>query len=376
MFTMNKKLKIFLTNNTFHVFLGVIVGLGLGVGLSYANVSDEVVSWLALPGDLFLRALKCIVVLMIFCSMMLAVIDMVKAGKAVTIGWKTIGLYAFSTCIAALEGLVIVLIFQRWFSTEEEVLDDNSPLFQIFCDEAKNMIMTNVNGVVNCVAASTTDQTPNNMTTFLFEDLNGVFAKSENGGVKNDVSLSTTLQTGVFQNLVSGNIVMDLANGNFLSVITFSVFMGVALMGVGKKYHKGQLPPAIFNVVKECNHVFVLMIEWIIVLTPFAVASLIAGALAGQDDLTQVFSDVGLLVAAALTGYLFHLFVFYPCFLFCFTRKNPYAYMKNIIPAQCMAFACSSSAATLPINIQCAANSGEVPKTLANFVLSLGATIN
>eukprot|EP00122_Pirum_gemmata_P013828 Pgem_evm1s12879 len=47
-----------------------------------------------------------------------------------------------------------------------------------------------------------------------------------------------------------------------------------------------------------------------------------------------------------------------------------------MIPLQCFAFASASSAASLPINIQCALKSGRVPKTIANFVLSLGATIN
>jgi len=309
--------------------------------------------------------------------MMLAVIDMMKAGKAVSIGWKTIGLYAVGTCAAAIEGLCIVLIFKRWFSRKEEDPESILPLFNIFCDQGKNSILAQnaSTGVIECVAA-TAMETMSNVTNFLMDDINNVFAIAKGSGIKNDVSLSETVQNGVFKNLVSGNIVADLANASFLSVITFSLFFGVALISVGKKHHNGQLPPTIINAVTEANHTLVLMIEWIIHLTPIAVCSLICGALAGQKNLGATFTDVGVLIGAAVCGYAFHLLVFYPTFFFVLLRKNPYAYMKNLLPAQCMAFACSSSAATLPVNIQCAVDSKEVPKTLANFVLSLGATIN
>eukprot|EP00121_Abeoforma_whisleri_P013916 Awhi_evm1s12839 len=52
------KVKKVLSNSTLHIGIGAVIGLALGIGLSFAGVSDELVSWLALPGDLFLRALK------------------------------------------------------------------------------------------------------------------------------------------------------------------------------------------------------------------------------------------------------------------------------------------------------------------------------
>ncbi len=46
------------------------------------------------------------------------------------------------------------------------------------------------------------------------------------------------------------------------------------------------------------------------------------------------------------------------------------------IPAQTMAFACSSSAATLPMTMKCVKSTGRVPTSVASFVLPLGATVN
>eukprot|EP00121_Abeoforma_whisleri_P003252 Awhi_evm1s2918 len=307
--------------------------------------------------------------------MILAVVDMVSAGKAFTVGWKTLAMYTLTTAVAALEGLVIVLVFKRWFSNNSSEEEDKVPFFQIFCDEAKSSLFerNDATGVISCVPL---DISASNLTTFIFHDVNDVFVKAETSAIKSDIGLSETIQEGIFKNIVSGNIISDFSSGNFLAVICFAIFFGVALISSGKKHNKGELPPVAFSFIKECNNILVMMIEWVIKLTPFAVISLISGALAGQDDLATVFQDVGVLIGAGLLGYACHLFIFYPTLFFVFVRRNPYAYMRNIFPAQCMAFACSSSAATLPINIKCAVESREVPKTLANFVLSLGATIN
>ena len=61
---------------------------------------------------------------------------------------------------------------------------------------------------------------------------------------------------------------------------------------------------------------------------------------------------------------------------FLFTRTNPITYLKNIIPAQTMAFACASSAATIPMTLKCVKASGKVPDAVARFVVPLGATVN
>ena len=58
------------------------------------------------------------------------------------------------------------------------------------------------------------------------------------------------------------------------------------------------------------------------------------------------------------------------------TKSNPFGYLKFIVPAQTTAFACASSAATMPVSLQCAEASGRVPLPIARFVIPLGATIN
>ena len=55
-------------------------------------------------GDLFIRALKCIVLPLVFVSIAISVMDMLSLGNAGKLVGSTIGLYLFTTLCAALIG--------------------------------------------------------------------------------------------------------------------------------------------------------------------------------------------------------------------------------------------------------------------------------
>lgn len=95
-----------------------------------------------------------------------------------------------------------------------------------------------------------------------------------------------------------------------------------------------------------------------------------------QNNAAEQFKNVGYLVAAIITGQIMHVVVLWFLIFYAFTRWNPFTYLKNIVPAQTMAFACSSSAATIPVTLQSVRNTGRVPEAILRFVVPLGATIN
>lgn len=70
-----------------------------------------------------------------------------------------------------------------------------------------------------------------------------------------------------------------------------------------------------------------------------------------------------------------YFFTYVGCYYF-FTRTNPFGYLKHILPAQTMAFACASSAATIPVTLKCVKATGIVPDAIGRFVVPLGATVN
>jgi Na+/H+-dicarboxylate symporter len=110
----------------------------------------------------------------------------------------------------------------------------------------------------------------------------------------------------------------------------------------------------------------------VIITTPYAVQSLVVGAIAQQDNLSAALKEIGLLMAGAVKAFALHAFFFYPLFLLFFLKKIPFSYLKFLIPAQTMAFASSSSAVTLPVTMKCVERTGEVPANIRNFIPSLG----
>jgi Na+/H+-dicarboxylate symporter len=112
------------------------------------------------------------------------------------------------------------------------------------------------------------------------------------------------------------------------------------------------------------------------ILSPVAVLSLIIKAVGGQNDLAGMFENVGYLVVATVLAMILQFFLVYVGFFAFFTRTNPFTYLKYIVPAQTMAFACASSAATIPVTLKSVKSTGRVPDAIARFVIPLGATVN
>lgn len=89
-----------------------------------------------------------------------------------------------------------------------------------------------------------------------------------------------------------------------------------------------------------------------------------------------MLSALGFLSVATLSGMIMQILFCYCPMYFIFKRKMFFSFLKKMTPVFTLAFASASSAATLPVTIACAVNSGEVKQGIANFSLPLGATIN
>lgn len=104
-----------------------VCGIALGVGLSYwrpedndeARLKKEVMRWIGLLGDIWIRALKAVVLPLVFFNVVLATVEMINLGKASKIGWFTIGTYLATTVSAAIFGVISTAIFSRFYSSIE-----------------------------------------------------------------------------------------------------------------------------------------------------------------------------------------------------------------------------------------------------------------
>lgn len=186
---------------------------------------------------------------------------------------------------------------------------------------------------------------------------------------------SDTFYEGIFLKIVPDNVTSAFAEGNFVAVIFLGAMIGLSLGKILVK--KGeQFKSVLMPFLDELLEVFVMFINWIIMLTPFAVISLIAAAVGNEENLGEAFGNVGYLILAVIFGMILHIVFVFCGFYFMFTRKNPLGYLKFMIPAQTMAFSCASSAATIPVTFNCVKNTKLVPNAVARFVVPLGATVN
>lgn len=356
------------------VLVFAATGVALGVGLSVWEPADPqdkatTVQWLGLIGDMFIRALKAIVLPLVFVNVILSVVDMMAVGQASSVGGKTVGLYLFTTLVASVIGIITIVIFKGTFRTEP--IENNSlARVQLGCTDEGSYLTHDENGEISC-AANLTDI---NNSYFHIEDIDGHFSHSNSGPA--ELSFSDTIYDGVFGKLITSNIFADFVDSNFAAVVLFAIAMGAALAkSLTKKGISGDQSTFVMF-LKEVDAVLITLIHWVIMVTPFAVFSLISSAVGSQSNLADSFSNVAMLCLACMAGMAVHLFIVYPSIFFFITKDNPFAYFRYILPAQTTAFACASSAATMPVTLECAEASGRIPLPIARFVIPLGATIN
>lgn len=351
------------------------IGIGLGMGLSFwepsdPDTKDTALDWIGLVGDLFIRALKAVILPLVFVNVTLAVVEMMAVGRAGSVGGKTIGFYLLTTLIASILGLVSILCFKGTFQ-EESFEASSQNTIQLGCSDEEGSFLAHMSdGSVTCTA----DLTNDTMTKFIIHDLDSTFVKASSGPQDN-ISMSDTIRQGVFEKLIPSNIFDAFVSSNFAGVVMFAIAVGVALGSIVlKKAQQGGSVVLVF--LKELDEILMTIINWCILVTPFAVMSLIANAIGKQDDLKTAFTNVGYLVAATVCAMAAHFILVYVGLYLTMIKSNPWSYFKHLILAQTTAFACASSAATLPVTLQAVRNTGKVPDSAARFVASLGATIN
>jgi Na+/H+-dicarboxylate symporter len=349
------------------------IGIGMGVGLSFWEPEDpdtksKLLKWLGLIGDLFIRALKCVVLPLVFINVVISIMEMMTVGKAGSIGWKTIGLYLATTVMASIIGIISIVSFKSLFE-QGEFAESSPATVSLGCNEDGAFLAEMDNGTVVCTA----DYMSDDDVAFRIIDLSGNFM-TKSSGPASGISLSDTVYDGVFTKLVSSNIFESFVSANFAAVVMFAIVFGIALSKVYD--HKKHVSAAVMDLFKELDAVFLVLINWIIMITPFAVWSLIVKAVGSQSDLKEAFTNVGFLVVATIVAMLAHYLIVHWGLFALVTKQNPWFYMKHIIPAQTMAFACASSAATIPVTLRSVGNTGRVPEAIARFVVPLGATVN
>ncbi|MDP1660516.1 MAG: dicarboxylate/amino acid:cation symporter [Phycisphaerales bacterium] len=183
-------------------------------------------------------------------------------------------------------------------------------------------------------------------------------------------------EASVWQQLIDvvpANPFAALASGEMLQVVFLSVTLGLGLTMIPRG--KSDV------VVRVCDGVqdaLILLVRALMTLAPYAVFALMAKTVAGLG--LDVLGALLVYCLVVLAGLALVLTVMYPTFLWALTpRGNKVGFkrfFRALAPAQLLAISSSSSAATLPVTMECARDRLGVADEITSFVCPLGATVN
>lgn len=174
----------------------------------------------------------------------------------------------------------------------------------------------------------------------------------------------------IIGSLIKPNLVAAAAETQLLPIILFCLAFAAALTTIGDK------AKTVISFFDGLNDVMMKLVIWIMYLSPVGIFALIAsklGATGGGEAFWNEIVSVGWYIFAVIIGLAIHAVVLL-LVLITFSRKGR-DYVFDMMRALLTAFGTASSAATLPLTIECSIEAG-VDKRAVKFVLPLGATVN
>lgn len=305
------------------ILAGVVVGAGLGLAASALVSTDvltaaqirTVITWVTLPvGQLFLRLLFMLAVPLIFAALVTGVAELEPRSLG-RIGLSTLGYTALLSTLAVGTGLLMVNVIEpgHW-------------------DRA---------------------------------GLESLAATLPDPGIK--ASPRPALESVV--QMIPTNPIAAAATGDMLGLIVFALVLGVGLAMVDSPAVRG-----LRTTIAGLGEVSMWLIQQVMRLAPVGVGALLFGSFAtlGLD----LFTTIGGYVLTVLAALAVHTFVAYPLFVRLLGGMGPRRFFAGSRLALGTAFATASSAATLPTTLKVAETDLGLPRPIARFVLTAGASMN
>lgn len=290
----------------------IILVISVIIGTIIGLIFKEKASILSPLGDMFINMLLVVVVPLIFLSITVSISKIKSAKRLGKIMITTIITFVITSLVAVVVGFVST--YKINLVDTERVSDIKSSLVEDVKIEELNIL----------------ERTAKTLTVSKFSDL--------------------------------------LSTDNLMALLVFSIIFGVAINMAGKKGDKAR------EVLESFNEVIMKVVNIIMYYAPIGFMCCTA-------------SLVGTFGSAIAVGYI-KTFVIYTivCLLFYFIMYTIYAFMaggvdgikrfwKNAIPASLTSIATCSSAASIPVNSECAKKIG-VSDDIAETVIPLGTSFH
>lgn len=305
------------------IFIAMILGVIFGSLTSQAGLlfGLPVLGVYSLLGELFLNALKMVVIPLIVLAIVSGMINVGQGDGIGRLGAKTTIFYIVSCFVAVLIGLAAANIFTPG-------VIDGQPARDLLG------LATNTADVLQRVEGRSI----------------GDFGQ-------------------IILQFFPPNLVEAAFHNQLLGLIIFALLVGYFL----NQTH-GQAADTLKDVVNASYDVIMKITMFVISFAPIGVFGLIAAIVTRTGfEAIQPLAWFFMTVVVAL---LVHSFVVCTLAVKILTKKSPIRLIQAMFPALLTAFSSASSAATLPINMECAQNRAGISKRVTSFMMPLGATIN
>ena len=309
------------------ILIGMLLGLIFGYLMTQFSFGKGfVVDWIKPIGTIFIKLLKLIAIPLILASLVKGISDLKDIGKFKLIGIRTLGLFVGTTIVAISIGLVLANAIGPGKGIPQETIAE---------------------------------------LTHTYANDQAVQSKLAQAAIQKE---SGPLQ--FIEDMVPDNAVAAMGdNGLMLQVIFFTIFLGISMLLIGE-----QRADPLKKFFDALNDVVLKMVDLIMLTAPVAVFALLANVVVSTGDanlLLALLKYSGVVVFGLLL-----MIVFYGVMVATVTKKNPFWFIKQLAPAQLLAFSTSSSAATLPVTMERVEEHLGVDKEVSSFVLPVGATVN
>ena len=286
--------------------------IAFALSVLYGLFFSEHVHLVAWMGDIFIKALKMIIIPLIFTSIISGIANVGSGDNLGRLGFKTIAYYLSTSTAALFTGLVIVNIFKPGVGADL--------------------------GFANQV---------------------------EGLGVAKE-SFGSTLM-----NIVPDNLFVAMVENQMLSIIFFAMLMGFFITKTKEKSQKILLGffDSLFELIMKIT-------LFVIRFTPYGIFGIVAKQIAENNDLGELFSRLGLFMLVVILALFIHAFIVLPIVLKTIGRVSPIKHFNAMRTPLITAFSTSSSNATLPLTMNAVKKNSGVSTKISSFTLPLGATVN
>lgn len=332
------------------ILVGLIIGviLALLIPSGSSGVLGGISEFITLLGTLFVSALKAVAPILVFFLVISALCNAKQAGSMKTI----VVLYILSTLVAA-----IVAVCASFAFPVDITLVNSTDSEATSSTEIGNSFISLIDDATANDASEDSESIGESLSALITSIVGDPSDTTPPEGVGE-------VLTALVLKIVS-NPVGALVDGNFLGILAWAIFLGVALRSASQNVKD------VFGAISEAVS---QVVRWVIACAPFGIMGLVFTSV--SENGMEIFIEYGQLILILVACMLLIALVTNPLMVFICTHKNPYPLVLRCLKDSGLtAFFTRSSAANIPVNMELCRKLG-LDKDNYSVSIPLGATIN